>query len=113
MRPPPPISTRTDTLFPYTTLFRSPGSGSFLCPGRQSPAPALQYGSQPAAEPRSAPPAPFGRQYYIGQDGSCQVVLPLCEDSKYPGPPDPEKDQSFLNRIEPLQTSPSGMPFSH
>src|SRR3546814_16130101 len=22
----PPISTRTDTLFPYTTLFRSPGS---------------------------------------------------------------------------------------
>src|SRR3546814_1111833 len=24
----PPRSTRTDTLFPYTTLFRSPGSGS-------------------------------------------------------------------------------------
>src|SRR3546814_2129027 len=23
----PPISTRTDTLFPYTTLFRSPGGG--------------------------------------------------------------------------------------
>src|SRR3546814_20636814 len=23
MKPPPPISTRTDTLFPYTTLFRS------------------------------------------------------------------------------------------
>src|SRR3546814_5693781 len=23
----PPISTRTDTLFPYTTLFRSPGTG--------------------------------------------------------------------------------------
>src|SRR3546814_13901017 len=26
MRPRPPRSTRTDTLFPYTTLFRSPGS---------------------------------------------------------------------------------------
>src|SRR3546814_11493384 len=25
----PPRSTRTDTLFPYTTLFRSPGAGSF------------------------------------------------------------------------------------
>src|SRR3546814_3766384 len=25
MIPRPPISTRTDTLFPYTTLFRSPG----------------------------------------------------------------------------------------
>src|SRR3546814_5224815 len=24
----PPRSTRTDTLFPYTTLFRSPGSGA-------------------------------------------------------------------------------------
>src|SRR3546814_12542309 len=26
----PPISTRTDTLFPYTTLFRSGGSMNFL-----------------------------------------------------------------------------------
>src|SRR3546814_10018189 len=31
----PPRSTRTDTLFPYTTLFRSPG----LEPGRRSPHP--------------------------------------------------------------------------
>src|SRR3546814_15454636 len=27
MRPRPPRSTRTDTLFPYTTLFRSHGAG--------------------------------------------------------------------------------------
>src|SRR3546814_2210958 len=27
MRRPPPRSTRTDTLFPYTTLFRSQGEG--------------------------------------------------------------------------------------
>src|SRR3546814_12267588 len=26
----PPSSTRTDTLFPYTTLFRSPAHGSFM-----------------------------------------------------------------------------------
>src|SRR3546814_13604531 len=29
----PPRSTRTDTLFPYTTLFRSPGNDRFLVPG--------------------------------------------------------------------------------
>src|SRR3546814_11678743 len=31
---PPPRSTRTDTLFPYTTLFRSSGIGSRALPGR-------------------------------------------------------------------------------
>src|SRR3546814_14297612 len=29
----PPRSTRTDTLFPYTTLFRSPGRSSRFVPG--------------------------------------------------------------------------------
>src|SRR3546814_13119633 len=29
----PPGSTRTDTLFPYTTLFRSPGRGALTIPG--------------------------------------------------------------------------------
>src|SRR3546814_18173541 len=34
----PPRSTRTDTLFPYTTLFRSvPGSGLCLCGDRRKP----------------------------------------------------------------------------
>src|SRR3546814_9722739 len=28
----PPRSTRTDTLFPYTTLFRSPGAAVFIFP---------------------------------------------------------------------------------
>src|SRR3546814_8575922 len=27
----PPRSTRTDTLFPYTTLFRSPNEGNMAC----------------------------------------------------------------------------------
>src|SRR6056297_2157773 len=34
----PPRSTRTDTLFPYTTLFRSPrGGGHHLCGARPDP----------------------------------------------------------------------------
>src|SRR3546814_1442519 len=33
----PPRSTRTDTLFPYTTLFRSPGCGRRRCPPPCSP----------------------------------------------------------------------------
>src|SRR3546814_11040357 len=37
----PPRSTRTDTLFPYTTLFRSPR------PGRQGTATALMSGLLP------------------------------------------------------------------
>src|SRR3546814_8783537 len=32
----PPISTRTDTLFPYTTLFQSSGSGSSAARDRPS-----------------------------------------------------------------------------
>src|SRR3546814_15390533 len=31
----PPRSTRTDTLFPYTTLFRSPARGTLRTPGRR------------------------------------------------------------------------------
>src|SRR3546814_13811596 len=31
----PPVSTRTDTLFPYTTLFRSPGDGIVVVRGEE------------------------------------------------------------------------------
>src|SRR3546814_4124070 len=33
----PPRATRTDTLFPYTTLFRAPGSFPSRSPGRSAP----------------------------------------------------------------------------
>src|SRR3546814_19118333 len=54
----PPRSTRTDTLFPYTTLFRSRGvlSGSALPPARYSGDHLLANGCSfpavPAASPR-------------------------------------------------------------
>src|SRR3546814_15697044 len=38
----PPRSTRTDTLFPYTTLFRSSGYHSFARPVRRSAFPLCQ-----------------------------------------------------------------------
>src|SRR3546814_4769823 len=43
----PPRSTRTDTLFPYTTLFRSPHAG--LC-GDGGPRPRAPQGLPPAPE---------------------------------------------------------------
>src|SRR3546814_16191650 len=58
----PPRSTRTDTLFPYTTLFRSPGS---TCPtdrdgGRAQPARnAALSRAQHAAGPQARRPGPL------------------------------------------------------
>src|SRR3546814_2720824 len=64
----PPRSTRTDTLFPYTTLFRSPGASpqasardlSSPGGGQQRPSPADGGGSGVSAGP-AAPAATGGR----------------------------------------------------
>src|SRR3546814_10550283 len=49
----PPISTRTDTLFPYTTLFRSHQRGQADYPGRRSRGgPAPGRWPQPVGQPR-------------------------------------------------------------
>src|SRR3546814_19629611 len=45
----PPRSTRTDTLFPYTTLFRSPGGGLHL---RRPAGDRLRYRRLCRAQPR-------------------------------------------------------------
>src|SRR3546814_9313856 len=48
----PPRSTRTDTLFPYTTLFRSPQARPGLCPAQApagSAAPVLHHQHRLAA----------------------------------------------------------------
>src|SRR3546814_1645105 len=49
----PPRSTRTDTLFPYTTLFRSAGDAGWLCPvaaGRRRLGRRRLSGGVPAAD---------------------------------------------------------------
>src|SRR3546814_4005200 len=58
----PPRSTRTDTLFPYTTLFRSPVSMYFLALSHAPPALAIiRANSEPAPmEPTSSPPRASG-----------------------------------------------------
>src|SRR3546814_7033667 len=54
----PPISTRTDTLFPYTTLFKPPPPGRDLL-RQPEPAQLLQPGgAQRLAEPVIAPAGP-------------------------------------------------------
>src|SRR3546814_15967447 len=56
MIPQPPRSTRTDTLFPYTTLFRSEGLGP---PALRRRRPYLHrpHRQRPSAEARPVPPA--------------------------------------------------------
>src|SRR3546814_6564555 len=49
----PPRSTRTDTLFPYTTLFRSPGPEGGQPPG-------LRFGQRLQGQPRRRPRASAG-----------------------------------------------------
>src|SRR3546814_19014138 len=60
----PPRSTRTDTLFPYTTLFRSSGSGR---PGPIAPANAI------------APPAAPLRY----RDNTAPDAIPLAGSARY------------------------------
>src|SRR3546814_12735675 len=67
----PPISTRTDTIFPYTTLFRSDCSdprGSVPSPARlrHSPSPPSAY----ACQIHAASSRPDGRRH------SCGPVVP-------------------------------------
>src|SRR3546814_17882149 len=76
----PPRSTRTDTLFPYTTLFRSP-SGAFealagpllrpvRCPGvtlKGNPAPGIRNNPEKRRRHRGRP-TPIPRHYHgIGE----------------------------------------------
>src|SRR3546814_7945815 len=55
----PPRSKRTDTLFPYTTLFRSPPAGLLGAPGLRHPA-ALRHGGRGRHLPSRHHPARAG-----------------------------------------------------
>src|SRR3546814_4708555 len=50
----PPRSTRTDTLFPYTTLFRSPVATRSRAPAKTSKAPATRFRTAPTTDRRSS-----------------------------------------------------------
>src|SRR3546814_14643092 len=68
----PPRSTRTDTLFPYTTLFRS--NGFLVCP-RSAYLPFLQLARQCA--PVHSQPARGLRNVEIGLDQHLVDMIPL------------------------------------
>src|SRR3546814_6788296 len=67
----PPRSTRTDTLFPYTTLFRSARRRRPAPPPRRSPwgAPAARAAHAPAAVRRRRPGTAWARRRRSGRRG--------------------------------------------
>src|SRR3546814_13990869 len=58
----PPRSTRTDTLFPYTTLFRSHGRAVLQAHGRRGPRPVI-------ARPLRLRALPTGRTLGVNDSG--------------------------------------------
>src|SRR3546814_12685083 len=86
MIPRPPRSTRTDTLFPYTTLFRSLKTyrkqNAFLVFGTQSPADALRSDISHSIMEQVATklllPNPYGRETdYVDGLGLTQAEFKL------------------------------------
>src|SRR3546814_4756192 len=73
----PPRSTRTDTRFPYTTLFRSGGDG-------QEPRARRADGVRPAC--------PQARTWTPHRDGSPALARP-CEQRRHRGGPRPRHEQ--------------------
>src|SRR3546814_15573799 len=75
----PPRSTRTDTLFPYTTLFRSEPARHFARPRPQDPAqrPAVLCGAEPRLHLRPSPASDAVRASGAGRPrGSGTVARP-------------------------------------
>src|SRR3546814_11645844 len=69
----PPRSTRTDTLFPYTTLFRS-SAALLIRLGQGGEAPPHRG---PVAEPRAEHQRPFQEQADIGLVGVAHAAVQL------------------------------------
>src|SRR3546814_19918302 len=85
----PPRSTRTDTLFPYTTLFRSPGRSA----------------ARPHRRPGGADRQPDGEQCGDRQ-GAALVAGPLAR--RGPRPHLPEEDLMSASPQKPATASPLG-----
>src|SRR3546814_6402326 len=101
----PPRSTRTDTLFPYTTLFRSHQAGlrpKALKPGRFPCAPGPGGLQGPARRPAAAPASPMkeasmaGRELVGGSGGRihCHALRPMAPGDK------PRGDRGVAGRGE-------------
>src|SRR3546814_18320310 len=70
----PPRSTRTDTLFPYTTLFRSPEISAAAEANRRARQPAWQGGLCAGISRRRPDRGGDGRQHsadFVGRRGRC------------------------------------------
>src|SRR3546814_7594685 len=80
----PPRSTRTDTLFPYTTLFRSQaGGGQEFCRQADPPPPRRRWGVAQAESGRLVlQGTQFGRAWsaIIGQDSGTMVLAVRSEE---------------------------------
>src|SRR3546814_4635755 len=89
----PPRSTRTDTLFPYTTLFRS-GSGSTSIPTAPSPSSSARI-----ASPTTMPTAPTSKP----DDGRRDTLpQPPPRAGACPGPRHHEADNSRATKTGQL-----------
>src|SRR3546814_2892398 len=89
----PPRSTRTDTLFPYTTLFRS--GAAKLTPPPRGVTPALQ--APPASSGGISPPPAAGSVIKPPPAPSANVVAP-------PRPP-PMPGEVLTTRVLQIQTN--------
>src|SRR3546814_4184389 len=91
----PPRSTRTDTLFPYTTLFRS-GSGSTSIPTAPSPSSSARI-----ASPTTMPTAPTSKP----DDGRRDTLpQPPPRSGACPGPRHHEADNSRATKTGQLRS---------
>src|SRR3546814_20498031 len=72
----PPRSTRTDTLFPYTTLFRSKGPNN-------SPAPLARFGSAGYAPCKIDGPSPINQNTALGNSFVSNPTYSLSLNAPY------------------------------
>src|SRR3546814_10647256 len=77
----PPRSTRTDTLFPYTTLFRSPRPGD---------------GADGRSRPGPRPAAP------VAADDGSDEERPAGADAGRPRPARPERSEEHTSELQSL-----------
>src|SRR3546814_11969648 len=95
----PPISTRTDTLLPYTTLFRS---GHLDLPEELDDPPAVELLIQ---DGKAIGEVEAVVQNFIAPDPLAGLVVPARPAAASPGPPDQE--DAFLQRCDAFRPDAS------